>query len=105
MISIINQTFDQNIANNIIRYLEHPTATMIEDHFNWGEWQEHADDEYEWRTVYGFATPGRYYITYGRVPSGGIVRFRDRGWYEWCQEWFGEKIFDADTRRKSDYMA
>jgi len=33
MISIINQTFEQNIANNIIRYLEHPTATMIKDHF------------------------------------------------------------------------
>ena len=59
MISIINQTFEPNIANNIIRYLEHPTATMIKDHFNWGEWQEQADDEDEWSTVHGFAQPGR----------------------------------------------
>ena len=85
MISIINQKFEQNIANNIIRYLDHPTATMIRDHF------EGKDDEDEWRTLYGFATPWRYYITYCGGPSGGKVRFRNHGWYEWHQQWLGHK--------------
>jgi len=86
MISIINQTFEPSIANNIVRYLQHPTATMIKDHFWWG------DDEDEWTHVYGFDRPGRYYITFGGSPSGGVVRFRHRGWYEWRQQWFGPKI-------------
>ena len=84
MISIINQKFEQSIANNIIKYLQHPTATMIRDQF-----EERDDDEDEWKRVYGFATPGIYYTTYGGGPSGGIVSFRDRGWCEWHQQWFG----------------
>ena len=85
MISIINQTFEQNIANNIIKYLQHPAATMIKDHF------EKSDDD-EWKTVCGFtATPGRYDITYGGAPSGGIVRLRNSRWYERRQEWGGRK--------------
>ena len=86
MISIINQRFEPNIANNIIKYLEHPTATMIRDHF-----EEKDDDEDEWRTVYGFAQPGRHYTTYGGYSAGGIVRFRNRGWCEWHQDWGREK--------------
>jgi len=85
MISIINQKFEPNIANNIIKYLQHPAATMIRDHF------EESDDD-EWKTLYGFAEPGRYYITYGGGPSGGIVRFRNHGWYEWHQQWLGHKV-------------
>ena len=87
MISILNQKFEQNIANNIIKCLEHPPATMIREHF-----EENDDDEDEWETVYGFDQPGRYIITYGGGPSGGIVRFRNRGWYKWHQEWLTEKI-------------
>ena len=36
MISIINETFEQNIANNVIKYLEHPTATIIKEYYWWG---------------------------------------------------------------------
>ena len=60
---------------------------MIKNHF-----EESDDDEDEWRTLYGFAEPGRYYITYGGGPSGGIVRFRNHGWYEWRQGWGGHKV-------------
>ena len=97
MISIINQTFEQNIANNIIKYLQHPTATMIKAHLE-------KSDEDEWMTLYGFAEPGSYYMTYGGGPAGGIVRFRNHGWYEWRQGWWAQS-FDTYTRRKSDYMA
>ena len=33
MLSVIQEKFEQNIANHIFRFLDHPTSEMIKRHF------------------------------------------------------------------------
>ena len=46
------------IANNIIIYLEHPTARMLKDH-----WDGEDEPESDWQTLYGVDQHCRYYMT------------------------------------------
>ena len=98
MISLLHEQFYDVIASKIISFLEHPTANMIKDHFeyrealrfdpwiNWGEWH----------TLYGFAHIGRHdrhYLTYGGGPDGGIVKLWADGWYVWERNWGTRAIY------------
>ena len=96
MIAIIRETFEPDIANNITRFLEHPTAPMIK------RLKEYTDllsfdnmhDWHKWQTVYGFQRiqgSRRAYLTYGGGPEGGVVRLTNstmgKAWYVWHRNW------------------
>ena len=97
MIAIIQEQFEYNIANNITRFLEHPTAPMIR------RFREYIDlltfdtrhDWHNWQEVFGFARINgsrRAYLTYGGGPEDGIVRMRNSTtagatWYIWHRDW------------------
>ena len=98
MISIIQEKFDSPIADNIIRFMEHPTAPLIK------RFKEYTDllhfdeinDWHKWVGVLGFQTiPGsrRAYVTYGEATQAGVVRLPDRDtgsrnvWYVWTRGW------------------
>ena len=81
-----------NIANHIIRFLEHPTSIRMKEHFIYRDLLSFDDrnDWGQWQTVYGFAGIGRYdrhYMTYGGGPEGGVVRLSS-GWCVWRRDWF-----------------
>ena len=87
MIAIIREQFEPNIADNITRFLEHPTTPMIR------RFQEYTDlltfdtrnDWHHWQQVYGFARIAgskRAYMTYGGGPEGGVDRLTNT-WYVW----------------------
>ena len=97
MISIIQEKFASDIADKITRFLEHPTAPMI------NKFKEYTDlltfdtshDWHKWQTLYGSATTygsGRAYLTHGGGPEGGVVRLRssttlEASWYVWHRSW------------------
>jgi len=98
MISIIQEKFDSVIADNIIRFMEHPTAPLIK------RFKEYTDllsfdelhDWHNWVHVLGFQTiPGsrRAYMTGLGGAQGGVVRLPDREtgsrkvWYVWTRGW------------------
>ena len=96
MISIIQEKFDSPIADNIIRFMEHPTAPLIR---RFKEYTDllHFDEIHDWHNwvgVLGFQTiPGsrRAYVTYGEATQAGVVRLPDRDtgsrkvWYVWSR--------------------
>ena len=83
MIAIIQEQFGQNIANNITRFMEHPTAPMIR------RFREYRQSLYGLQTINGSR---RAYLTYGGGPEGGIVRLRSSVtsaalWLVWHRDW------------------
>ena len=110
MISIIQEKFDSPIADNIIRFMEHPTAPLIR------RFKEYTDllhfdeihDWHKWVEVLGFQTiPGsrRAYVTYIERSQAGVVRLPDRDtgsrkvWYVWSRGW-GRPITLVDVPRE-----
>ena len=98
MISIIQEKFDSPIADNIIRFMEHPTAPLIK---RFKEYTDllHFDEIHDWHNwvgVLGFQKiPGsrRAYMTYLEGAQRGVVRLPDREtgsmkvWYVWSRGW------------------
>ena len=57
MIAIIQEKFESNISNNIIRFLEHPTARMMKQKEQYSELLgfDTYNDWGTWNSLYGFA--------------------------------------------------
>ena len=71
--------FDDITASKIITFLEHPTAKVMKDHYEFKEVLKFdpRHDWNEWQTLYGLAHLGYHNsqnITYGGGPEGGIVK-------------------------------
>ena len=101
MIAIIQNKFESNISNKIIRFLEHPTARMMKQKQKYSELLgfDTYNDWGTWNSLYGFAQllqrvkgGKRAYVTYGGGPEGGLVRLtsisKESLWYVWHREWF-----------------
>ena len=92
MISLLHEQFYDVIASKIMSFMEHPTAKMMKDHFEYMEMLKFdpRHDWSEWQTLYGLAHVGRHdrhYLTYGGGPEGGIVKGYRDGWYIWHRDW------------------
>ena len=83
MIAISQEQFEPNIANNITRFLEHPTARMIKQKQIYSELLgfDTRNDWASWNSLYGFAQilprvkgGKRAFVTYGGGPEEGLVR-------------------------------
>ena len=88
MISLVYEKLDDITASKIIRLMQHPTAKMMKDHFEYKEVLEFdpGTDWSEWQTLYGLAQIGnhdRHYLTYGGGPEGGIVKQFGGSWFVW----------------------
>ena len=92
MISLVQEQFNDIIANKIINFMEHPTAKMMKDNFEYREVLrfDRSIDWSEWQTLYGFAQIGihtRHYLTYGGGPEGEIMKVWSDGRYISHRDW------------------
>ena len=88
MISLMYEMFDDIIAAKIITFLEHPTAKLMKDHFEYKEVLKFDpnNDWSGWQTLNGLAhirSNDPRYLTYGGEGlEGGIINcYGDYVWH------------------------
>jgi len=91
-VSLVYEKFNDITASKIIQFMQHPTAEMLKDYFEYKDvlkFDTRTNWE-QWQTLYGLTHIGnhnRHYLTYGGGPEGGIVKSYGDGWYVWHRNW------------------
>ena len=102
IIETIKYAFNDHVGGIVISFMSHPTADLMKAYFRYKElcsfdrrndWTKH-NGLYGW-TMIGPNGKVKHYLTYGGGPEGGIVYFKNRGyydfrksgWYVWHRDW------------------